>query len=138
MIGPIAIACFDPEDKSYRTLRAGPFEFSASGSATRLPLVEATGLKVLGTDINYIKPDAPAQICSCTTGPKSGFASCGATICWCRFPAVAAAGCGRTRSSASIRDRRRSGGRPATRWTTHQRPEPRQSQRATTTPTSSP
>jgi hypothetical protein len=60
VIAPIAIAYFDPQAKAYRTLKAGPFEFSASGSATSAPLVEATGLKVLGTDIGYIKPDASA------------------------------------------------------------------------------
>ena len=60
VIPPIAIAYFDPHDKAYHTLQAGPFEFSASGSATNAPMVEATGLKVLGTDINYIKPDVAA------------------------------------------------------------------------------
>jgi hypothetical protein len=60
VIDPIAIAYFDPRGKAYHTLKAGPFEFSASGSATSAPLVEATGLKVLGTDISYIKPDASA------------------------------------------------------------------------------
>jgi hypothetical protein len=60
VIAPVAFAYFDPKAKSYRTLETGPFEFSASGSATSSRLVEATGLKVLGTDINYIKPDATA------------------------------------------------------------------------------
>jgi hypothetical protein len=60
VIAPIAIAYFDPQSKSYKTLRTGPFEFSASGSATSAPLAEATGLRVLGTDIGYIKPDAAA------------------------------------------------------------------------------
>ena len=60
VIAPIEVAYFDPQSKSYRTLKAGPFEFSASGSATNAPLTEATGLRVLGTDINYIKPDASA------------------------------------------------------------------------------
>ena len=59
-IPPIAVAYFDPEARSYHTLHAGPFEFSASGSATSAPLAEATGLKVLGTDISYIKPDLAA------------------------------------------------------------------------------
>ena len=59
VLAPIRMAYFDPRAKSYRSLEAGPFEFSASGAAANAPLAEATGLKVLGTDINYIKPDAP-------------------------------------------------------------------------------
>ena len=56
----IKVAYFDPESKGYKTLSAGPFTFSASGSATSAPVAEASGLKVLGTDIDYIKPDATA------------------------------------------------------------------------------
>jgi hypothetical protein len=58
----IALAYFDPQAKAYKTLRSdGPLEFSASGSAGGgAPLAEVTGLKVLGTDIGYIKPDAKA------------------------------------------------------------------------------
>lgn len=59
-IPQIRIACFDPQAKSYRTLEAGPFACSATGSVQSAPLVEASGLKVLGTDINYIKADAAA------------------------------------------------------------------------------
>ena len=58
VIPPVRIACFDPRTKSYETLVSGPYECSASGSIQSAPLVEATGLKVLGTDINYIKADA--------------------------------------------------------------------------------
>jgi len=58
VIPPIRIAYFDPRAKSYKTLTTGPYECSASGSIRSAPLVEATGLKVLGTDINYIKADA--------------------------------------------------------------------------------
>ena len=54
----VTIAFFDPESKSYKKLTAGPFSFSASGSASSAPVAEASGLKVLGTDIDYIKPDA--------------------------------------------------------------------------------
>jgi hypothetical protein len=60
VIAPIRVACFDPQARAYRTLSAGPFEFSATGSTRNAPLVEATGLRVLGTDIRYIKADAPA------------------------------------------------------------------------------
>ncbi len=57
-IAPIEMAYFDPRAKAYKTLKTDPLEFSASGSASSAPLVEATGLKVLGSDIRYIKPDA--------------------------------------------------------------------------------
>src|SRR5207247_2655387 len=60
VITPIAIAYFDPQAKAYRTVRTGPFEFSASGSTASTRLAEGTGLKVLGTDIGYIKPNATA------------------------------------------------------------------------------
>ena len=58
IIAPITIAYFDPQAKAYGTLKSVPLEFSASGTSSRAPVVEATGLKVLGTDIGYIKPDA--------------------------------------------------------------------------------
>jgi hypothetical protein len=58
-VAPIVLAYFDPAAKAYRTLTTRPLEFTASGSATAsAPLTEASGLKVLGTDIDYIKPDA--------------------------------------------------------------------------------
>ncbi len=60
VLAPVRIAYFDPQAKAYRTLSAGPFEFSATGSTRSDPLVEATGLKVLGSDIRYIKADAAA------------------------------------------------------------------------------
>ena len=60
VLGAVRIAYFDPQAKAYRTLSAGPFEFSATGSTRSAPLVEATGLKVLGSDIRYIKADAAA------------------------------------------------------------------------------
>jgi len=53
----VTVAYFDPETKGYKKLSVGPFAFSASGSATSAPVAEASGLKVLGTDIDYIKPD---------------------------------------------------------------------------------
>jgi hypothetical protein len=53
----IKMSYFDPSDKSYHTLQSKVLECTASGCTPNAPLVEATGLKVLGTDINYIKPD---------------------------------------------------------------------------------
>jgi hypothetical protein len=62
VIPPIRIAYFDPRAKSYKTLTSGTYECSASGSIQSAPVVEATGLKVLGTDINYIKADAAGLV----------------------------------------------------------------------------
>ncbi len=57
----IALAYFDPKARAYRTLHAGPFEFTATGSnVTASPVAEASGLRVLGSDIGYIKPDLRA------------------------------------------------------------------------------
>jgi hypothetical protein len=52
------MAFFDPKARAYYSAEAGPFEFTATGCGQAAPLVEATGMKVLGTDIAYIKPDA--------------------------------------------------------------------------------
>jgi hypothetical protein len=57
-VGPVVFAYFDPQARAYKTLHSGALEFSASGSATAAPVTEASGLKVLGTDIGWIKPDA--------------------------------------------------------------------------------
>lgn len=57
VIPAVKMAYFDPGDKRYHTIQSQPFECTASGCSQNTPLVEATGLKVLGTDINYIKPD---------------------------------------------------------------------------------
>lgn len=57
VIPAVKMAYFDPGDKSYHTIQTQPFECTASGCSQNTPLVEATGLKVLGTDINYIKSD---------------------------------------------------------------------------------
>ena len=60
----VAVAYFDPESKGYKKLSVGPFAFAASGSTNGAATGpsgfggEASGLKVLGTDIDYIKPDA--------------------------------------------------------------------------------
>jgi hypothetical protein len=57
VIAPVTIAYFDPQARAYRSLKTPQLEFSASGTSTSAPMVEATG-RVLGTDIGYIKPDA--------------------------------------------------------------------------------
>ncbi|MDI6738743.1 MAG: BatD family protein, partial [Candidatus Edwardsbacteria bacterium] len=58
IIPAITLAYFDPQSKSYKNISTEKYECSATGCTQSAPLVEATGLKVLGTDINYIKPDA--------------------------------------------------------------------------------
>jgi hypothetical protein len=58
VIPPVKMAYFDPGEKKYHTIQTGQFQCTASGCTQSAPLVEATGLKVLGTDIIYIKPDA--------------------------------------------------------------------------------
>jgi hypothetical protein len=70
VIAPVRIAYFDPQARAYRTLSAGPFEFSATGSARNAPLVEATGLRVLGTDIRYIKADATGLAVATFAAPR--------------------------------------------------------------------
>lgn len=57
-IPAVKMAYFDPGDKSYHAIQTQPFECNVSGCSQNAPLVEATGMKVLGTDINYIKPNA--------------------------------------------------------------------------------
>ncbi len=57
VIPTVNMAYFDPADKSYHTIQTQQFECTASGCTQSAPLVEATGMKVLGTDINYIKPN---------------------------------------------------------------------------------
>ncbi|MDQ7798279.1 MAG: BatD family protein [Candidatus Edwardsbacteria bacterium] len=60
VIPAVKLAYFDPADRSYHTIQTQQFECAASGCTQNIPLVEATGMKVLGTDINYLKPDASA------------------------------------------------------------------------------
>lgn len=58
-IAPITLATFDPEARAYQRLTTPSFTFTASGATTaNAPATEASGLKVLGSDIDYIKPDA--------------------------------------------------------------------------------
>lgn len=59
-IPPIALAYFDPHTKSYKTLTSDALSFTASGSTVpNAPIAaeQPSGLKVLGSDISYIKPD---------------------------------------------------------------------------------
>lgn len=60
VIPAVSIAYFDPAAKAYRTISTERYECTATGCVPSASVVEATGLKVLGTDINHIKPDAAA------------------------------------------------------------------------------
>ncbi len=53
----IKLAFFNPRTKSYYTAEAGAFECIATGCGRAVPLAEASGLRVLGSDISHIKPD---------------------------------------------------------------------------------
>lgn len=54
----IKIAYFNPEDKKYHMLMTEELKFTAIQTATATEEVRAEGLKVLGTDIRYIKANA--------------------------------------------------------------------------------
>jgi hypothetical protein len=58
VIPSLAIAFFNPQTKSYETIRTQELTFTAVKTSPSALVSEASGLKVLGTDINYIKPDA--------------------------------------------------------------------------------
>jgi len=51
------IAYFDPDNKKYHLIETEKLRFTATQTATATAKVEASGFKVLGTDINYIKSD---------------------------------------------------------------------------------
>lgn len=60
VIPAVSIAYFDPAARAYRTVSTERYECTATGCVQSAAVVEATGLKVLGADINHIKPDAAA------------------------------------------------------------------------------
>lgn len=68
-IPAIRMAFFNPRTRAYYTAEAGPFECTAAGCGRAAPLVEASGLKVLGTDIAHIKPDLPDLRAPSPAGP---------------------------------------------------------------------
>lgn len=53
----IRFAYFNPKDKSYHTIETRELKFTAVQTSKHLASGPATHLEVLGTDINYIKPD---------------------------------------------------------------------------------
>lgn len=58
IVPSLVIAFFDPQTRSYETIRTSELAFTAVKTSPSAQVSDASGLKVLGTDINYIKPDA--------------------------------------------------------------------------------
>jgi hypothetical protein len=58
IIPALALAFFNPQTKSYETIRTSGLTFTAVKTSPLAQVSDASGLKILGTDINYIKPDA--------------------------------------------------------------------------------
>jgi hypothetical protein len=65
----IKMAFFNPRTKSYYTAEAGAFECTATGCGRAAPAAEASGLRVLGSDISHIKPDLPGLKTSAPASP---------------------------------------------------------------------
>jgi hypothetical protein len=66
LVPSIELGFFDPEAEQYYVRATPGLEFYASGAAGRKTVVDAeTGMKVLGSDIRYIKPNRSAPF---TTG----------------------------------------------------------------------
>ncbi|MEO0216391.1 MAG: BatD family protein [candidate division WOR-3 bacterium] len=57
LIPEIFLAYFNPKKKTYETLKSEKVSFVASGSPQSTVATDAGGLKILGSDIRYIKPD---------------------------------------------------------------------------------
>jgi len=57
LIPSIKIAYFDPRDKKYHTIKTEQLTFTATRTTAAAEAVRAGGLKILGSDINYIKSD---------------------------------------------------------------------------------
>jgi hypothetical protein len=65
LIPSIEIAYFNPRDRKYHTIRTEQLKFTAQQTAAATELVEGEGLKILGSDIRFIKTDAsrlPVQV----------------------------------------------------------------------------
>lgn len=76
----VRMAFFNPKTKAYYTAEAGPFECTASGCGRAAPVAEASGLRVLGTDISHIKPDLPDLRSPSPAGPWVLFALYGGSL----------------------------------------------------------
>jgi len=58
VIPGITLTFFNPQTKTYETILTSELTFTAVKTSSSAQVNDASGLKVLGTDINYIKPDA--------------------------------------------------------------------------------
>jgi hypothetical protein len=57
LIPSVEIAYFDPDDGKYHIIRTEQLKFTAQQTAAAAAMVQEEGLKVLGSDIRFIKPD---------------------------------------------------------------------------------
>ncbi len=57
LIPQIEMAYFNPKDKKYHLVKTDELKFTATRTAAATEVAQTSGLKVLGTDIHYIKPN---------------------------------------------------------------------------------
>ena len=58
IVSSIQMTYFDPEDDRYHTVTTQQLRFTATQTASAMEMVQSGGLKKIGSDIAYIKPDA--------------------------------------------------------------------------------
>jgi hypothetical protein len=56
LIPKIKMAYFNPQDKKYHLIETEKLKFTATRTASAIDVAQKSGLKILGTDIHYIKP----------------------------------------------------------------------------------
>lgn len=57
IVPSIKLSYFDPSSKTYQTIGTETLRFTATQTASAVELAQTGGLKVLGTDIRYLKPN---------------------------------------------------------------------------------
>ncbi len=57
IIPEITISYFNPKTKTYEVLKSERLKFVATGAARSTVITDAGGLKIVGSDVRYIKPD---------------------------------------------------------------------------------
>jgi hypothetical protein len=60
VVPSIILAYFNPSDNSYHTVDTEKLKFTATQTASTLEIAQTGGLKVIGTDIKYLKPSVSA------------------------------------------------------------------------------
>lgn len=58
VVPPIVMTFFDPRERKYETVSTSALKFVAAQTSSAVEYAKSGGLKVTGTDIRYIKPDA--------------------------------------------------------------------------------